>query len=97
MGDLFTARFAYCIFDKAHFSALGGESLKLKECREISWKEDQLNYLGPCTRTIELEVQKIINLRNLASKPPDAFTDHKGVTKSHIPVENAPSKVEIPL
>ena len=42
-GDLFIV---HCICDVTHFSALGGESLKLtNECREISWKEDRLNCL----------------------------------------------------
>jgi hypothetical protein len=27
---------------------------------------------------------------------PDAFTDHKGVTKSYIPAVNAPEQVEVP-
>ena len=44
----------------------------------------------------KLEVQKIINLQYLASNPIDAFTDHKGAIKSHIPVVNTPQRVEVP-
>ena len=96
-GDLFTGRFADCIFDEAHFPALGGDNLKLQnECREISWNENRLNYLDPCTSQTELEVQRILHLQGLASQLPDAFTDLKRVTKSHIPAENAPPRVEIP-
>ena len=60
-----------------HFSALGGESLKLtNECREISWKEDRLNCLEFTYKVkIELEVLKFINLQGLASELPNVFTD----------------------
>jgi hypothetical protein len=42
------------------------------------------------------KVQKIINLQNIANNLPEAFTNHKGVTKSHNPVVNVPKRVEIP-
>ena len=45
---------------------------------------------------LPLEVHKIINLQYLASNLPHAFTDHKGVTKFHIPVINTPQRVEVP-
>ena len=45
----------------------------------------------------ELEVQRIIHLQNLANELPDAFTDHKRVTRSHIPAVNAPERVQVPL
>ena len=96
-GDLFTGRFADCIFDEAHFPALGGDNLKLQnECREISWNENRLNYLDPRTSQTELEVQRILHLQGLASQLSDAFTDLKRVTKSHILAENEPPYVEIP-
>nr|AAS79613.1 putative copia-like polyprotein [Ipomoea trifida] len=96
-GDQFTARYADCIFDEDHFPALGGDkSPYLTKCREISWDEKDLQYLDPRTSQTELEVQKIINLQNLANNLPDAFTDNRGVTRSHIPAVNAPSRVEVP-
>ena len=64
-SDLFTTRFADCQFDEAYFSTLGGGKtfFSTKQCREISWKEDQLNTFDPRTSQIELEVQKIVQLQ----------------------------------
>ena len=93
-GDLFTARYADSIFNEDHFPALGGEMYQ-KECREISWSAEGLQSLDPRTSEAELEVQRIINLQRLANNLPDAFTDHSGVTKSHIPAVNAPERIQI--
>ena len=35
-------------------------------------------------------------MQNIANQLPDAFIDAKKVTKSHIPVANVPSKIDIP-
>jgi hypothetical protein len=35
-------------------------------------------------------------LQNIANNLPEAFTDYKGVTKSHNPAGNVPERVEIP-
>jgi hypothetical protein len=35
-------------------------------------------------------------LQHIANNLPDAFTDYKGVTRSHIPVVNVPKRVEVP-
>jgi hypothetical protein len=43
-----------------------------------------------------LQVQKIINLQNIANNLPDVFTDYKGVTESWNPTVNAPERVEVP-
>jgi hypothetical protein len=51
--------------------------------------------MDPCTKESKLEVQWIINLQNIANNLPDAFTDYKGVTKSHIPAMNVPERVEV--
>jgi hypothetical protein len=97
-GDLFTARYADSIFDEEHFSALGGGLyLNNKECREIEWSASSIQSLDPRTRETKLEVQRIIHLQNLANNMPDAFTDIRGVSKSHIPAVNTPERVEIPL
>ena len=53
--------------------------------------------LDPRTKDTELEVQRIINLQQLANNLPDTFTNIRGVSKSYIPMANAPEKVEIPL
>jgi hypothetical protein len=93
-GDLFTTRYANCIFDEDNFLVLGGEK-NHKECREIDWNVEGIQSLDPRTNESELEVQKIINLQNIANNLPDAFTDYKGVTKSHVPAMNFPERVEI--
>ncbi|GJZ72565.1 hypothetical protein Tco_0636711 [Tanacetum coccineum] len=46
--------------------------------------------------TCEQEVQRIIHLQGLANQLPDAFTDLKRATKSHIPAANAHVKVDVP-
>lgn len=93
-GDLFTARFKDCHFDESIFPILGGENKQLG--KEICWKELSLSYLDPRTKECELEVQRIIHLQNLANQLPNAFSDPKNITKSHIPAINAPSKIDIP-
>ncbi|CAA7024739.1 unnamed protein product [Microthlaspi erraticum] len=92
-GDLFKARFADCHFNESVFPTLGGESKQLG--KELSWNELSLNYLDPRTKECELEVQKIIHLQNLANQLPEAFADPKRVTKSHIPAENAPIRINV--
>ena len=92
-GDLFTARFADCHFDEKLFPTLGGENEQL--VKEITWNAKSLSCLDPRSRQFELEVQKIIHLQSIANKLPDAFTDPKKVTKSHIPAENAPIRIDV--
>ena len=36
-------------------------------------------------------------MQRLANQLPDAFTDSKKVTKSHVPADNAPIKVDVPV
>ena len=91
-GDLFTVRFANCHFDEKLYPTLGGETKQLV----INWNELSLSHYDPRTKQCEQEVQKIIHLQNLASQLPDAFTDPKRVTKSHIPAANAPIRIVVP-
>ena len=35
-------------------------------------------------------------MQNIANQLPDAFTDLKRITKSHIPAENAPIRIDVP-
>ena len=96
-GDLFTARFADCIFNEEHFPALGGDFKYQKgECREIDWDAKSISSSDPRTKENELQVQKIIGLQNIANNLPDAFTNYKGVIKSFIPARNEPERVEVP-
>ena len=94
-GDLFTARFADCHFDESIFPTLGGKNNQLG--KDISWNELSLSHFDPRTKECELNVQKIIHLQRLANQLPDAFTDSKKVTKSHVPTANAPIKVDVPV
>ena len=56
-----------------------------------------LQSIDPHTSESELKVQRIIHLQNLAIELPDAFTDHKKVIRSHIPIVNVPGRVQVPL
>ena len=91
-GDLHTARYADCVFDEDHFPALGGDTHP-EEYQKIVWNATGMQSLDPRTSEYELEVQRIIHLQNLANELPDAFTDHKRVTRSYIPTVNAPERV----
>jgi len=95
-GDLFTARHADCIFDEDNFPALGGDNMYHNECQEINWNASGIQSFDPRTIETEREVQKIINLQNIANNLPEAFTDYKGVIKSHNPAVNVPERVEVP-
>jgi hypothetical protein len=52
--------------------------------------------LDPRTSESKLEVRRIIHLQGLANEVPDAFTDHKRVTRSHIPAVNAQKEFRYP-
>ncbi|GJT35758.1 hypothetical protein Tco_0926177 [Tanacetum coccineum] len=94
MGDVFTALFADCHFNEAIFPPLGRE--KKTHEKDVSWSKPSLLYLDPRTKQSETKVQKIMHLQEIANQLPDAFTDTKRATKSHIPAANAPARVEIP-
>jgi hypothetical protein len=94
-GDLFTAWFADCIFNKDYFSVLGGDNKFITKGQEINWDDKSILSSDPCTKETELQVQKIIELQQIASNLLDAFTDYKGVTKSLNPTANAPCRVEV--
>jgi hypothetical protein len=67
-----------------------------KECKEINWDASDIQSYDPHTIESELQVQKIINLQNIANNLPEAFTDYKGITKSYNPAVNVPKRVGIP-
>jgi hypothetical protein len=49
-GDLFTARYADCIFDEDHFPALeGGEIIPHKKCQKINWDAIAISNHDPHT------------------------------------------------
>ena len=84
-------RFADCQFNETVFPTLGGVKSQ-QEKQEISWYAS--THFDPHTNICELEVQKIIQLQKVANQLPDAFSDNKRVTKSHIPVVNAPIRIQ---
>ncbi|KAF7137709.1 hypothetical protein RHSIM_Rhsim07G0041900 [Rhododendron simsii] len=96
-GDVFKARFEDCHFDESVFPPLGGDKLQPEAQREIIWNASTLSHLDPRTNQCELEVQRIIHLQSIANRLPDAFTDTKRVTKSHIPAANIPARIEVPV
>ncbi|XP_049390283.1 uncharacterized protein LOC125854750 [Solanum stenotomum] len=94
-GDIFTARFTDCHFDKSVYPTLGGEHKQLE--KEIDWNSLSLSQLDPRTNQCEQEVKKIIYLQNAANQLPYAFTNLPRVTKSYIPTANAPVQVDVPV
>ena len=91
------ARFADSIFNEDHFPALGeGKYLARDECREITWESTGVLGMDPRTKENELEVQNIIDLQRIANELSKAFTNTKGIMKSHVPAVNAPERIEIP-
>ena len=56
-----------------------------------------MTYLDPRTNQCELEVQRIIQLQNLANQLPDAFINTKKVTKSYILTANTPAQIDVPV
>ncbi|QHO17366.1 Copia-like polyprotein [Arachis hypogaea] len=92
-GDVFKARFADCHFNESKFPILGREN-KLPE-KELNWNASSLMHLDPRSGQCELEVQKIIHLQRIANELPDAFSDTKRITKSYIPAENVPIRIDV--
>ena len=56
-----------------------------------------LNHLNPRTNQCELEIQRVIHLKNLANQLPDTFIDTKKVTKSYIQTANTPARIDVPV
>ena len=67
----------------------------LEERREITWNASVMYHFDPRINQSDLKVQRIIRLQNLANQLPDAFTDTKKVTKSHVPAANTPTQINI--
>ena len=78
------------------FPPLGGENSVPKERREITWNSSTMSHFYPHINQSELEVQRIIHLKNLTNQLPDAFIDTKKVTKSHILTVNALAQIDVP-
>jgi hypothetical protein len=96
IADLFMTWYADCIFNDDHFLTLGEEFKYHTKCQEINWDDKSSISPYPHTQETELQVQKIIDLQNVANNVPDAFTDYKCVMKSWNLVVNVPERVEIP-
>ena len=54
-----------------------------------------MSHFDPHTNQCEIEVQRIIHLKNLANQLADAFIDTKKVTKSHIPATNTLIRIDV--
>ena len=55
-----------------------------------------LSHLDPRTLQSEHEVRRIIHLQSITNELPDAFNDVVKVTRSHIPVMNVPTIIDVP-
>jgi hypothetical protein len=89
--------FADCIFNEDQFSALGEDNKFITDDWEINWDDKFILSSDPCTKETELQVQKIIELQQIASNLPDVFTDYKGVRRSLNPAINTPYRVEVSI
>ena len=94
--DVFTTRFVDYHLNENLFPPLGGEKSVPEERQEITWNASLMSHFDQRTNQNELEVQRIIHLQNLAKQLPDAFTDTKKVTKSHVPAANTLSRIDVP-
>jgi hypothetical protein len=54
--DLFTARYADCIFNENYFMTLGGDYKYHSECREINWDDKSILSFDSHTKETELQV-----------------------------------------
>jgi hypothetical protein len=54
--DLFTARYADCIFNENYFTTLGGDYKYHSECREINWDDKSILSFDSHTKETELQV-----------------------------------------
>ena len=95
IGDQFTARYLDCQFNETIFPALGGVDKEIKR-KDIAWNATSISFMDPRTNDSELEVPQIIHLQSVANRLPEALIDTKKVTKSHIPAENVPTRLEVP-
>jgi hypothetical protein len=53
-GDLFTARYADCIFNEDHFSTLEKDYKYYLECQEINWDDKSILSSDPHTKETKL-------------------------------------------
>jgi hypothetical protein len=79
-GDLSTTRFADCIFNEDHFPGFRGDKKFINDGHEINWDDKSILSSDPRTKETEIQIQKIIELQQIASNLTDVFTDYKGVT-----------------
>ncbi|KAL0412076.1 UNVERIFIED_CONTAM: hypothetical protein Slati_3797300 [Sesamum latifolium] len=93
--DQLTTRYLDCQFDETIFPALGEEDKEIKR-KDIEWNATSLSFMDLRTNDSELEVQRIIHLQSVANRLPDALTNTKRVTKSHVLAENVPARLEVP-
>ena len=63
----------------------------------MSWFVNTLSHLDPQITEFNCEVLRIFDLPNIAYSMSDVFSDIAKVTKSHIPVENMPVSIDVPL
>jgi hypothetical protein len=77
--------------------ALGGDNKFINDGRKIDWVDKSILSFEPRTMETELQVQKILELQQIASILPGTFTNYKGITKSLNFAVNTPCRVEVPI
>jgi hypothetical protein len=58
-----------------------GDNKFIDDDRKIDWDDKSILSSDPRTKETELKVQKILELHQIASNLPNAFTDYKGIIK----------------
>jgi hypothetical protein len=76
--DLFTIRFADCIFIEDYFLTLERGNKFITDGREINWDDKSILSSDPRTKKIEFQVQKIIELPQIVNN-----VTCRGTNKNH--------------
>jgi hypothetical protein len=69
------AQFVDCIFNEDQFLSLVRDNKFITDGQKINWDDTCIISSEPRTKETELQVQKILELQQIASNMPDVFTD----------------------
>lgn len=95
-SDVFKARLADCHFYEKIFPRLETSQQKDKaSIEQLKWQTDEGLWLDQRTAQADTEIQRILHLSRILTQMPDAFTDAAKVTRSHIPAENTPARIQL--
>jgi hypothetical protein len=77
--------------------ALGGDNKFITNDQKINWDDKSILSSDPRTKETELQVQKILELHQIASNLSNTFIYYKCVTKFLNPTINAHCRVEVSI